>query len=356
MRPSLLLAASLVLAAPAIAEPPLNAGDPPQAPAGSGASSAVSNLQSTLASLNLMTNAIGPAESDSKSRIAQMQAYLAQANLTDAFKAFTPVASPKPLSFDQAYQAALQQQQLHPIQPGSMSDDLSTLANEVQATTTMVQTAWNRLNANLATVDAMTQFLAKNDKMDDYLKWAPSYQEAQKKAQAEQLASARAAADKQAQDQEVARNQALRQLQQRWDQMHYVSTGTDYNYVFSQGVPPGSQTGNTQFSQGVAPGSQTGYYGGSYWNGYADPYSEIYWDNTHLNFSAFGPAGGWNGASNYWGGYYPTYNSPNVANWNRIRNQAYHPAGVNAAGGDGGAGGAGGAGGDAGRAGGGRGR
>jgi hypothetical protein len=319
----MLLAAAI---ASTIASPSLAQAPAASTGTASASASAVGNLQSEIAALNLMTDAIGPATKDSEARIAQMQAFMAAKNLTGAYRGFTPTIDHPPLTFQQAYSGALQQQSLRGI-PQGMPTDLDQLSTEAQATTTLVQQSWDRLNRNLDTIASMTEFLTKQGQMDAYMEWAPTYQKERKQAEAEKIAQQRAAADAAAQQQSAAHEKALRELQQRWDQMHYVSTGIDYHYQFSQGVPPGSQTGDTQFSQGVPPGSQMGYYNGSYYNGYADPYYDIWWDNTHLNFSNWGPAGGWTNANSYWGNTYPNYANVDVNNWRRHFQPSYRPTG-----------------------------
>ena len=315
---STLLAAAIAAASPALVAKAQDTS--------SSTNAAVTNLQTEIAALNLMTNAMAPANRDCEARIKQMQAFMAAKNLTAGYRDFTPSVVHPPLSFQQAYQAALQQQGLHGL-PQGLGTDLDTLSREAQATTTLVQSSWDRLNKNLASSAAMTEFLTKQGQMDDYLKWAPTYQTEQKQAEAERIAKQRAAADEAAKQQSAANDKALHELQQRWDQIHYYSTGIDYHYQFSQGVPPGSQTGDPQFSQGVPPGSQMGYYNGSYYNGYADPYYDLWWDNTHLNFSNWGPAGGWTNGPDYWGGVYPDNTNINVNNWRRHYQPAYRPTG-----------------------------
>jgi hypothetical protein len=280
---------------------------------------ATGNLQDELAALQLMNDAIGPARAHSQARIEQMKTFVAEKGLAAEFKAFTPANSHPPLTFQQAYQAALQQQSMHGKASGA-GEDLATLQREISATTSMVQDAWNALNANLATVHTMSAFLSSKGLMDEYVSWSRSYESDRKKLEAATIAKQRAAADADAKQQADARDKALKELQKRMDSMHYVSTGIDYNYQFSQGVRPGSQTGDTQFSQGVAPGSQMGYYGGSYYNGYADPYYDIWWDNTHLNF----PAGSY--GNNLWNGYYPGFGRPGIRNWARSHRPVYRPA------------------------------
>lgn len=283
---------------------------------------AAGNLQEELSALQLMNEAIGPARAHSQARIAQMKAFVAEKGLAGEFKSFTPAAAHPALTFQQAYQAALQQQSLHGGAKAG-GEDLATLQREVSATTTMVQESWNGLNSNLATVHAMSAFLSSKGLMDEYVTWSRTYEADRKRNEAATIAKQRAAADASAKQQADARDKALKELQQRMDKMHYVSTGIDYDYQFSQGVRPGSQTGDTRFSQGVAPGSQMGYYGGSYYNGYADPYYDIWWDNTHLNF----PAGSY--GENLWNGYYPEFGRAGLRNWARSHRPVYQPAAPN---------------------------
>jgi len=285
-------------------------------PAG-GMNAAVVNLQTEMAALELLNDLVGTKKADSAARITQMQAFMKEKNLSAAFDAFTPKTSFQPLTFKQAYQAALEKaQQMGP--PQSRITDLDTLTREVAATTTLVQGSWNQLNQNLSTVHGMTEFLDTNGSMNDYLVWAKQYNAAQKQAEADQLAKNRAAAQQDALERQARGDRAVRELQKKLDSMPY-STGVDYNYTFSQGVQPGSQTG---------------FYQGTFFNGYADPYYDVQAANSAFNFSNFGPQTGWGGWNNYWGGAYPA-NYDSVDAWNRSRDPVYRPRGAGDGGGAG---------------------
>ncbi|MGA1400307.1 MAG: hypothetical protein ACO38P_07975, partial [Phycisphaerales bacterium] len=79
----MLLAAAI---ASTIASPSLAQAPAASTGTASASASAVGNLQSEIAALNLMTDAIGPATKDSEARIAQMQAFMAAKNLTTAYR------------------------------------------------------------------------------------------------------------------------------------------------------------------------------------------------------------------------------------------------------------------------------
>lgn len=274
--------------------------------AASQANPAVANLQMELAGLNLLNSMVGSKKSDSAARIKQMQAFMESQNLAADFAAFKPSTAFSPVSFNQAYQAALDQVQLAGP-PESKITDLDTLVREVQATTSMTHQSWDQLNENLSAVHAMTEFLDRSGKMNDYLRWSAEYNADQKKQEMDRLASNRAAADDAARARAARADRNIQMLQKKLDSMPY-STGIDYNYTFSQGVQPGSQTG---------------YYGGTFFNGYADPYYDIWNANTHLNFSQFGPQSGWWGSAP--GGFYDS-NS-----WNRTAAPVYRSSVANTA-------------------------
>lgn len=268
------------------------------------ANPAVANLQTELAALNLLNSMVGSKKTDSSARIAQMQAFMAAQKLDGDFAGFKATTSFSPVSFNQAYQAALDQVQLGGP-PDSKITDLDTLVAEVQATTTMVHQSWDQLNQNLAKVQTMTEFLDRGGKMNDYLRWSVEYNAEQKQQDMERLAKNRAAADAAARARIARGDRNIQALQKKLDSMPY-STGIDYNYTFSQGVQPGSQTG---------------YYGGTFFNSYADPYYDIWNANTHLNFGQFGPQSGWWGSAP--GGVYDT-NS-----WNRTAAPIYRSSVAN---------------------------
>lgn len=265
---------------------------------------AVANLQTELAALNLLNSMVGSKKSDSSARIEQMQAFMAAQKLDGDFATFKASTSFSPVSFNQAYQAALDQVQLSGP-PESKINDLDTLVAEVQATTTMVHQSWDQLNQNLAKVQAMTEFLDRGGKMNDYLRWSAEHNAEQKQQEMERLARNRAAADAAARARIARGDRNIQELQKKLDSMPY-STGIDYNYTFSQGVQPGSQTG---------------YYGGTFFNGYADPYYDIWNANTHLNFGQFGPQSGWWGSAPG-GGY-------DVNAWNRTAAPVYRSSVAN---------------------------
>ena len=251
---------------------------------------ALVNLQMEINALDTMTNAIAQQLDGASRRIDMMNRFLASKNLADDFKTFrqswTPTSAP--LSFQQAYQTAMQAEQLRGgVTPSS--DDFDLLTREVGATTTMVRQQWDTLNSRRRDVQAMTQFLHDRNLLDEYHTYAGAQTKAAKQADQTLQQQQQAAAREQDQKDAAAKQAAKVHLQKQWDaQSHAAASGVNYNYSFSQGFSQASQfsqtpwtaydAGSGQQAPTPAPDPYPGvfdYWTGTYWNGYADPYYDV---------------------------------------------------------------------------------
>lgn len=252
--------------------------------------SALANLQMELDALNSMTDAAAQQLDGAAKRIDLMTKFIASKNLNDAFATFRNGWKPQsaPLSFQQAYQTAMQAEQLRGGSAPSTTD-LDTLTREIAATTSMVQQQWIGLNGKRNEVQALTQFLNTQKLMDAYHDWAVGQAkavQAEADARADNQAKLEKERDAKAQ---AARQAALTYLQKQWDaQSHAANSGTNYNYTFSQSASqagPFSQTPSTAYTAGTGETPPTypvdpypmvsDYWTGTYWNGYADPYYDV---------------------------------------------------------------------------------
>ena len=254
---------------------------------------AMQNLQLELNALNSMTDTIGPMVGDAKQRLAQMQAFIKEKNLTGEYSSFKAAdnAPQKPsLTFMQAYNEAIKAEKLKGTVTVS-TKDLGLLSREVDATTSMVKQSWANLNSKRQDVAEMTAFLNDKGMMNDYTAWGPTYQAEQKKIAKQNAAKEQAAWD--AKQKKI--NAAYNELQKRWDYLGY-STGLDYNYPVSQGGTYGG-SGDTQgISRGSTGYSGSNYYSCSYWNGYYDPYYDVH---GYPRRDAAGSVDSWNRAESH---------------------------------------------------------
>lgn len=252
---------------------------------------ALVNLQMELNALNTMNDASSQQLEGANGRIELMTKFVSSKSLDGDLATFKQNWKPTsaPLSFQQAYQTALQAEQLRGgVSPST--NDIDVLSREVAATTTMVHQQWNTLNTTRNQVQVLTQFLNEKKLMDAYHDFAVQNAktlQAQRDAKADKEAQMEKARDAKEQ---AARNAALAYLQRQWDaQSHAASSGTNYDYGFSQGASqagPFSQTPSKAYTAGTGetppvypvdpyPGVFD-YWTGTYFNGYADPYYDVY--------------------------------------------------------------------------------
>jgi len=270
---------------------------------------ALANLQLELNALNTMNDAAGQQLEGARRRTELMSTFVASKNLKEQWTAFSSQWKPTkaPLSFQQAYQTALQAERLRGAVAPS-TQDIDTLTNEVAATTSMVQKQWSSLNAARRQVHAMAAFLDANKLMDAYHDFATAQAKAMQAAEATRAAQqSQMEKDREAKEQS-ARNAALNFLQKQWDaQDHSANSGVDYNFQFSQSYSQASQFSQSPGSAGSAgtpttPGSGPpqpvptayDYWTGTYFNGYADPYYDIYGSPVASGYGQWGGAGAYN--------------------------------------------------------------
>lgn len=246
----------------------------PQAGSGGGAipaptapNAAERAAMNEFAALSLMNETIGEMVPQAKHRTALLSRYVKEKGLDSEFSSYTPPEFHAGATFQQAYGEALKG--IAPDAP--MAGDADTIAREAAAQMTLVQGAWNDLQAARKTNFNMTSFLRSKDLFDDYHTWAvQASADMAAKAKADHEARmAKAKADEQAAA--AKRAAAAQDLQQRLDKLPY-STGIDYDYHFSQGT----EATSGDFPRGNGSYSNDSYWSGSYYNGYADPYYDVW--------------------------------------------------------------------------------
>ncbi|MCA9284759.1 MAG: hypothetical protein KDA22_06075 [Phycisphaerales bacterium] len=260
-------------------------------------------LQVELNALNTMTDTIGPMVRDAQSRMEQMKAFISEQNLDGALRSFAPTGSSSSfhgLSFHQSFEVALQDQRLRGT-PTPISSDVGQMENDVVATQGLVQPQWSRLNSLHAEVAKMSAFLHAQGKLNAYAAWS-------KTPAAKRLSSHepppptmdQAASDPSISPQQRAANIQKYQQQQaalrhHWDQYHFSGAPpawTPRPYVQNPANPPAS--GSVGQSADADQYVTDDYYGGTYWNGYADPYYDV-WGHPAVNGAAarFAGANDW---------------------------------------------------------------
>ena len=315
-----LSAAALAQDGAAAAPPPAASAAPASGPQMIAVPTSLLNLQHELNGLNSMDASISSLIHNTQTRLKAMDAFLQQKNLTADFA--TASATAKPMTptctFTSALNSALEGERLQGVCTVSTTDS-DLLTKEVAATTAMTHENWDRLNALMSQVGSRTDFMRAKGIFEAYQEWAPGFNQAQvsaKSAREEQLRQQAAQHEK---DQDAAVQAKLNSLQAQWDKIAYSCSGIDYNYTFSQsdaqpgpfsqsptsggpgflsyshtagsGAVAGGQPAYTAPTTGMVmvPGlydgpaggqnivgaPNMGYWGGSYWNTYADPYYDV---------------------------------------------------------------------------------
>ncbi|MFO0828322.1 MAG: hypothetical protein U0572_09240 [Phycisphaerales bacterium] len=288
------ISSALVCTALFIAQPSLFAqsGDAMPLPSSAANPKAV-QLQLEIDALNSMTDAMGPMVNDADTRVKLMTGYISEQKLDAAFATFKSAPNApgfNGLTFNQSYQVAVKDQQLRG-NPVPSTTDVVTLENEAMATQTLVQSQWVRLNSLHDQVVKMTAFLESQKQLDAYTAWAqtaaakrlenytPPPPPTDKSSANGDLTPEQRAAN-------IARYQEhLARLRQHWDEEQYSDAQPDFKP--SQGYFPqnnGISTSN----------ASNDYYSGSYWNGYADPYYDVW------GYPAGAGAAAAAAARNYW--------------------------------------------------------
>ena len=241
------------------------------------------SLAIEFASLGLMNDTVGGMLPSAQKRVELLKGYIKSKSLDGEYEAYDAPAFNAGATFSQAFSAAQDEAKLS---APTMKEDHDTMAREVSAQMQLVQGSWNRLQDLRKQTWDLTSFVRSKKLFDDYHGWAVK-QTADEAAKAKADAdSKRAAADAAARNQAAQKTAAMQQLQQRWDKIPY-STGVDFNYQFSQG----SEANGADFPWGNGSYSGDNYWNGSYYNGYADPYYDV-WGGP-------GYVGGW---GSYWRG------------------------------------------------------
>ena len=244
--------------------------------------------------LNTMTDAMGPMVSEAETRIKLMKAFISANGLNEKAAAAPPATGSSAftgLDFDKAYQAALSKQKLRAKADTPMSDP-AMLKKEVAATKTMVKSQWDRLNKMHVEVANLTSFIQSQNKMDAYQKWATTDAAAQAiKPKPVAAASPRQSSGSITPEQRAQniKNYQAQQaaLRNHWDNYHFT-------FATSPAVAPIFGTTDTANADYVR---NPDYYNGNYYNGYSDPYYDIY-----------GYPGGY--GVNNWRGAYHRGNNP----------------------------------------------
>ena len=254
-----------------------------------------SQLQLELDALDTVTDVLGPMAAGAQQRVKLMSSFVAENGMGNDYKAFAS-SSKAPtfhgMTFQNAYQQALSQEKSRGM-PKPSSTDTDTLTREVAGQRMLAEGQWNTVNSLHDQVAKMTAFLKSKDKMDAYIDYA--------KAQANKPTPPDAGTDRRSESQgitpeqreaNIAKYRAQQEaLQRHWDNYHFT-TGVG-------GLPPGGPfRGNPEGSPVGENPDQVGdydpyiaaypnsavenawysgdYYGGSWWNGYADPYYDVY--------------------------------------------------------------------------------
>ncbi|MDZ4829486.1 MAG: hypothetical protein SGJ09_04715 [Phycisphaerae bacterium] len=121
----------------------------------------------------------------------------------------------------------------------------------------------------------MTSFIRSKNLVEEYHAWAVKAS-ADMVAKAKADAAAREAKFTAAEATDAKRKAAARlQMEAIWDKIPY-STGIDYNYKFSQSSATGSSSSSGSSTSGNGSYDGDKYWNGSYYNGYADSYHDIW--------------------------------------------------------------------------------
>lgn len=256
-------------------------------------------LQVQLDALDTMTDTVGPMRSAATKRAELMKAFVTETKREDAWKTWSSEQkSPKfsGMTFDEAYKQAVAQQKSKG--PQAPSTDEATLQREVEGQRELVQNEWNELNRAHETVSMMTAFLNSQNAMPEYVEWAKS----SAAERAKTMDRPKATTDRQAEGKTLTPEQRaanIRKYQAR--QAHLRKYWDHYHFTFgTTGVPPGGPfRGNPQGGSTVGEDAnlvgdpnpyiggypnaavdsayyQGDYWGGSWWNGYADPYYDVH--------------------------------------------------------------------------------
>jgi hypothetical protein len=245
-------------------------------------SESLTQLQTELDAVDTMTDTIGPMRQSAELRLQQMTAFLQQSGKTnDEVKWSTENPTTfHALSFQQAYTEAVKKQSTRGAAKPS-SDDADLLSREVNAQKTMTQDQWSVVNKLHQQVQQRTDYIRSIKGMRDYEKFAAD--ETKKRlanhtpppAATDRRSEAGGISPEQRQANiEKYQNQQA-DLRKHWDNYHFT-------FATSDGPPPGGPFANRNNESDDYGNNYNryDYYDGSSYNGYADPYYDV-WGRRH---------------------------------------------------------------------------
>ena len=247
-------------------------------------SESLAQLQTELDALDTMTDTVGPMRKSAEIRLQQMTGFLKQSGKTNdevKWSSENPTTF-HALSFQQAYSEAVKQQGSRGAAKPS-SDDAGLLGREGNAQKMMTQDQWSVVNKLHRQVQQRTDYIRSIKGMNDYEKFAAA---ATKKRMANHTPAEPATdrqseqggitpAQRQANIEKYQNQQAT--LRRHWDHYHFT-------FATSDSPPPGGPFGNRNYDDSNDDNGYSydndDYYAGSYYNGYADPYYDV-WGRHH---------------------------------------------------------------------------
>lgn len=266
-----------------------------------------SQLQLELDALDTITDTLGPMRAGAQARVEMMTSFVTKNGMGGAYKTFAASGDAPTfhaMTFQNAYNQALSEEKSRGM-PKPSTDDTGTLSSEVAGQRMLAQDQWDTVNGLHDQVTKMTAFLKSQGKMNDYIAFAKA--NANKPPQPDAGTDSRSESPgitPEQREANIAKYRAQQEaLRRHWDKYHF-STGVG-------GLPPGGPfRGNPQGNPIGENPDQVGdsdpyiaaypntnvenawysgdYYGGSWWNGYADPYYDVYgypdyYDGAHLH-------------------------------------------------------------------------
>lgn len=254
-----------------------------------------SQLQLELDALDTITDNLGPMRAGAQARVEMMTSFMSKNGMSSAYRAFA--ASDKAptfhaMTFQNAYNQALSEEKSRGMAKPS-SADAGTLSNEVAGQRMLAEDQWKTVNGLHDQVAKMTAFLKSQGKMNDYITFAKDNADKPQRPDAgtDRRSEAPGITPEQ-REANIAKYRAQQEaLRRHWDHYHFSSGvgGLPPGGPF-RGNPQGSPVGENPDQVGDAdpyiaayPNSAVenawysgDYYGGSWWNGYADPYYDVY--------------------------------------------------------------------------------
>ena len=221
--------------------------------------------QREMHALQDMNNATADSLQNTNARIALMQKYLKEKGMLEDFEKGThgdtnqdgKVNSsdvPFQLSFDQALGVAKQ----HEVNLAREANSETPDQRRAEAYRSVVKSSWDHLHEKMAEVNAMSDYLSKKGKFDDYKEWAAEQSAADQKAFEEDIsAKSKAAVDEQAtKDSQAKKELIARKAQLEKQHQKFLQTSWDH-YKFNQE----EYTKRFKYSQKYKNGN---------WNSYGD--------------------------------------------------------------------------------------